>query len=197
MTLEKAIEDIGEPEKPPGEDWSSGWPQSATEFEAFIAAFQDKLVRYAFRRLRDFHEAEDVIQEVFLKAYTKRREMCHVARVAPYLYRMAANLCTDRLRRRHPVLIPLDEIGPEDVADTRSTAVQVVGATESLQYTDSLLARLPKAQAEELRLRVLDDLSLEEIAAMQGCSMEAVKSRIRYALRKLRRIVSRTRENVL
>lgn len=98
MMRDNAAECTGEPKQPPGEDWSSGWPQSAAEFEELIEAFQDRLVHYAFRRLRDFHEAEDVVQEVFVKAYTCRGEMLHVTRVAPYLYRMAANLCTDRLR---------------------------------------------------------------------------------------------------
>lgn len=196
MTLDKAVEQIGEPKPPPEDDWSSGWPQSATEFDALIEAFQDRLVHYAFRRIRDFHEAEDVIQEVFVKAYTCRAEMRHVVRVAPYLYRMAANLCTDRMRRHQPVMIPLDDVDPGGLKDRRPSAAQLAEASESLRRADRLLAPLPEAQAEVLRLRVFDDLSLEEIAQVQSCSMETAKSRLRYAISKLRRVLSRSREKV-
>lgn len=197
MMQDNTLECIGESKPPPEEDWSSGWPQSAAEFDGLIEAFQDRLVHYAFRRLKDFHEAEDVIQEVFVKAYTCRGEMRHVTRVAPYLYRMAANLCTDRQRRHRPVLIPLDEIDTDSLADSRGNAAQAAEVSESLSRTERLLARLPKTQAEVLRLRVLDDLPLEEIAKVQGCSMEAAKSRLRYAVQKLRRIVSKAKEKVL
>ena len=45
--------------------WEGGWPQTPGEFERLVEAFQDRLVRYAFRRLGNLHDAEDVAQEVF------------------------------------------------------------------------------------------------------------------------------------
>ena len=197
MMLGFDVEQLGEPEQPPGEDWSSGWPQSAAEFDAFIGFFQDRLVTFAFRRLRDFHEAEDVIQEVFAKAYTTRGDMRGVRKVTPYLYRMAANLCTDRLRRRRPVMIPMEDLEPDALSDQRAIASQVLAASESLRRTDLLLSRLPDKQAEALRLRVFDDLSIDEIAETQGCSMETAKSRLRYAIRKLRSVLSKARERMI
>ena len=85
----------------PGE-WTSGWPQSPAEFEAFIDVFQDSLVRFAFCRLKDLGDAEDVVQDVFLKAYARRNELRHVRAVAPYLRRMVANQCIDRLKKPRP-----------------------------------------------------------------------------------------------
>lgn len=196
MRLSTAVERMGDPEQLPGDDWSSGWPQSADDFDDFIRVFQDRLVNYAFRRLRDFHEAEDVIQEVFVKAFTNRAQMSRVSRVVPYLYRMAANMCTDRLRRRRPVIVRIDDIDVESITDTRSNAARLVEATESIRRTDQLLARLPDAQAETLRLRVIDELSIEEIAEVQGCSVETAKSRFRYGVGKLRRVLSKAKERL-
>lgn len=174
----------------PGE-WTSGWPQAPSEFEALIDAFQDRLVRYAFCRLKDVCEAEDIVQEVFLKAYTRRNELCNVYPVAPYLYRMAANLCIDRLRRRRPVLVQIDETNMPHV---RSVATERLAAAEQLEHADELLARLPRRQAEVLRLRVFGDLSLAEIADIHACSLATVKSRLRYGIARLRGILSPGKE---
>src|SRR5688572_9235029 len=83
----------------PGE-WTAPWPQTAAEFENLIDAFQDRLVRYAYRRIGNFQEAEDVAQEVFVKAFMLRSRMKDVTSVGAYLYRMAANECTDCGRKR-------------------------------------------------------------------------------------------------
>jgi RNA polymerase sigma-70 factor (ECF subfamily) len=174
--------------------WTSGWPQSPPEFEALIDVFQDRLVRYAFCRLRDVCDAEDVVQEVFLKAYTHRNKLHNVYPVAPYLYRMVANMCIDLLRQPRPVIVPIDEIRAEDTPHVHSVATERIAAAEQLKYADELLARLPRRQAEVLRLRVLDDLSLAEIAEMHGCSLATVKSRLRYGVARLRRILSRGKE---
>lgn len=175
-------------------EWKSGWPQSPPEFEALIDAFQDPLVRYAFCRLKDVCDAEDVVQDVFLKAYARRNELRDIYPVAPYLYRMVANLCIDRLRRPGPVMVTIDEIGAENMPRVRSVAFERVAAAEQLQQAEALLARLPKRQAEALRLRAFDDLSLGEIAQMHGCSLSTVKSRLRYGIARLRKILPQGKE---
>ena len=175
----------------------SSWPQTPGEFETVIETFQDHLVRYAFCRLKDVCEAEDVVQEVFIKAYTRRNELRNVHPVAPYLYRMTANLCIDRLRRPRPVMVRMDEINAEDMPRVDSAAIERIAAAEQLKQADALLARLPKRQAEVLRLRVLDDLSLAEIAETHECSLATVKSRLRYGIARLRKILSRGKERTL
>lgn len=182
---------------PEPREWTSGWPQTPPEFEALIDTFQDRLVRYAFCRLKDVGEAEDIVQEVFLKAYARRNELCNVSHVAPYLYRMIANLCIDRLRRPKPVVLRLEAIRAENMPSARSVATERVAAAEQLKHADELLARLPRRQAEVLRLRVFDELSLAEIAEICGCSLATAKSRLRYGVARLRRILSPGKEEAL
>jgi len=66
------------------------WPQTVGEFEAMVERFQDRLVRYAFHRLGNREDAEEVVQEVFTRAFAGRDEFAKINRVSPYLFRMAA-----------------------------------------------------------------------------------------------------------
>ena len=174
--------------------WTSGWPQSPSDFATLIDVFQDRLVRYAFCRLRDVGEAEDTVQEVFLKAYIHRSRLRNVSTVAPYLYRMVYNECMDRLRRPRPALIPIDEIKSEDLPRPRLMAPEQVAAAEQLKRADELLYKLPTRQAEVLRLRLFGEHSYQEVAEICGCSLGTVKSRLRYGVARLRLILARTKE---
>lgn len=197
MVTEPETELISKTQKMEPLTWTSGWPQTPTEFEVLIDVFQDHLVRYAFCRLKDFYDAEDVVQEVFLKAYTHRNKLSNVYPVAPYLYRMVANMCIDRLRRHKPVIVSIDEIRAEEMPHEKSAATERVAAGEQIKHAEELLAQLPGRQAEVLRLRFIDDLSLSEIAKLLGCSLATIKSRLRYGVARLRRILSQGKERTL
>lgn len=197
MVAEPEALEAGAEQLATSRDWTSGWPQSPDEFEALIDVFQNRLVRYAFCRLRELGEAEDVVQEVFVKAFTRRHELRNVTNVAAYLYRMVANMCIDRRRRPSAVIVAIDEIRAEDIPCDRALASERLVAAEQLKRADDLLARLPKRQAEVMRLRVFDELSLAEIADVHGCSLATAKSRLRYGIGRLRRILSRGKERTL
>lgn len=164
------------------------WPSTRTEFEALVERYQDPLARYALRRLGRVQDAEDAVQEVFLRAYRRLGDR-DVARPLAYLYRMAANACTDTLRRRRRTAEPLEQATVEGLADGRPGGREAVAALDDLARMERLLARLPRRQAEVVRLRIWDDLSFPEIAEVLGRSLATVKSRFRYALEKLRVLI--------
>ena len=82
------------------EAWEGPWPQSPEEFARLVEMYLDRLVRYAFRRLGSVEDAEDVVQEVLVRAFADRSKRRRTSGVAPYLYRCVANACTDLARRR-------------------------------------------------------------------------------------------------
>ena len=104
---------------------------------------------------------------------------------------MAANACTDLLRRRKRVGVWLEEIKEDKIPANRKDASQILAAAEGLRRVEALLHRLPGRQAEVIRLRVFDELRLSEIAQVVGCSIDTVSSRLRYGFQKLRKIVSK------
>jgi RNA polymerase sigma-70 factor (ECF subfamily) len=183
-----------EPEPPPSSDaWSGGWPQSPGEFAVLVDLYLHRLVCYAFRRLGNVHDAEDVVQEVFLRAYSERAERKHVTRPGPYLYRMVANACTDLLRKHRAVIVSVDDIEADQIGSGGRNPAEAAIAAEELRRAEDLVRQLPDAQAEVVRLRVFDELRLHEIAEILGCSVDTVSSRLRYGFEKLRKIVLRKR----
>ncbi len=152
------------------------------------------MVRHAFRRLGSLHEAEDAAQQVFERAYTDGCRRKTITHVSAYLYRMVSNHCTDLLRRRKRPSASLEQAEVSQVTTTHQDGSQAVAAAEELQRIESLLRRIPRRQAEVIRLRVFDELRLAEIAEVLCCPLATVKSRLRYGLEKLREIVLEERK---
>lgn len=166
--------------------WSGGWPQTPREFGELVDVFGERLVNYAFRRIGNLHDAEDVAQKVFVQAFTVRDRYRNVQNVGPYLYRMTANACTDwlRYRGRRPET-PFDEIA-ESLTENRPSPADKTAEREEQRRIDGLLNSLPQPQADIIRLRVFGDLSFADAARSLGCSEPTAKSRFRYGLEKLK-----------
>jgi RNA polymerase sigma-70 factor, ECF subfamily len=171
--------------------WQGDWPQTREEFERLVEAFKNRLVRYGFRRFGNLKDAEDMAQEVFVRAYADRERHSTVANVSAYLYRMAANLCTDRLRRNKRADIPLDQAEAMIIPCTESNGFQAAAAAEEIARIEALLRRIAPEQAEVIRLRIFDDLGPREIAKILGWRESTVKSRLRHGLEKIREIIIR------
>ena len=127
----------------------------------------------AFRMLGDRAEAEDVAQEALMRLWKIAPEWRQgEAKVSTWLYRVTANLCTDRLRKRRSVGI--DEIPePEDDAVGPAEALQDKARLDALQ---GALNALPDRQRQAVILRHIEGLGNPEIAEIMEISVEAVES---------------------
>jgi len=173
------------------EIWCGEWPQSMEAFEQFVETFKDRLVQFAFRRLGNFHDAEDVVQKVFTKAFSERERYQKITYVGPYLYRMASNACQDFHRKHHRRKEVSFEASHVEIRSNESMLpTNLVMASEEMYRIEQVLQRLPKRQAEVIRYRIFDELSFAEIAQAIGCFEGTVKSRFRYGLKKLKKIVA-------
>lgn len=155
------------------------WPQTPEDFSRLIELSQDQLVSYAFYRLGNRADAEDVVQDVYIHAFRDREKRRDITEIRAYLYRMTANQCNDVLRKRSR---QHDEPTPQ--------GVDVPAADDRLHAIVHLLDQLPDREAEVIRLRTWSELSFAEIAKVEKTSVPTVKSRFRYGVEKLRRLLA-------
>lgn len=133
------------------------------------------LVAFARRSLNgDMAEAEDIAQETMLRLWRAAPDwQPGAAQVRHWLYRVAANLATDRLRRRGRAR----PLGPtDDPADPAATPLAGMIAADRAQALRAALADLPERQRQAVVLRHLEGLGNPQIAQIMECGTEAVES---------------------
>lgn len=159
-------------------------------FQTLYGRYRPRLYRFVLRLSRDRHEAEEVFQETWM-AVVKAKEHSTV-RFAAYLFSIAhRRLCDHWRRRKRLALLEIEASGPpcdpDEIADDLALPPEVWVHLAQLQ--DALmreLDKLPVIQREVFLMKAEANLSLEEIAAIMGATHEATKSRLRYALGRLR-----------
>lgn len=132
-----------------------------------------RILAQAHRMLGNRAEAEDAAQEAMLRLWRTARDWRQgEAKISTWLYRVVANLCTDRLRARRGV--GLDAIAePEDPAPS---AAESMVEQERHRALSEALAQLPERQAQAVALRHLEGLTNPEIAEIMDITVEAVES---------------------
>lgn len=137
-------------------------------------ALVPRALAQATRMLGSRAEAEEVAQEAMLRLWRAAPGWRQgEARVSTWMYRVTANLCTDRLRRRRG-LVGLDEVA--EPADPAPSAAERLQGEARLRALSEALAALPARQAQAVALRHLEGLSNPEIAAVMEVGVEAVES---------------------
>ena len=155
------------------------------ELERIIDEYQDKLYQFAFFRLGDYSDAQDVVQDAFVTLYGVRTDI-REDNLKAWLYRVVYNKCMSihRERQRH-TMVSLSQA--ETLTDAQGYRDVVDEGVKEYRRIEKLLERLPEEQATVVKMRFTDDLSFVDIAAILGLSDNTVKSRYRYAIAKLRK----------
>lgn len=137
------------------------------------ARLTPRLLGQAMRMLQDRAEAEDVTQEAMLRLWRVARDWRQgEAQVSTWAYRVVANLCLDRLRKRRP--LGLDQIAePDDGAPSVADRMQ---SAARLRALSEALAALPDRQAQAVALRHLEGLGNPAIAEIMEITVDAVES---------------------
>lgn len=135
------------------------------QFSTQYMQYSRKLYALAFRILRRADEAEDVVQEVYLKAWQLRDTMPEGPAAEARLVTMAKNMSIDVLRTRHTVDEVIDQSPPED-PDTY--AEERLEQSDQLKQTFRLLELLPEVQQTVIRMRLINDMDYADIARAIG-----------------------------
>ena len=159
----------------------------AAAFEQLYARHRGKLYRYLQRQLRDNAVADELFQDVWQRVIASRSGWKPDAGFATWLYTIAHHRLGDHWRSlKHRPSAPADaDERMARVADP-DTPERVLSEFERRRQLQLALDDLPGEQREVLLLRLEQELTLEEIGAVTGVGRETVKSRLRYAMDKLR-----------
>jgi len=158
-------------------------------FETLYRRHNDSLYRYLLRRCLDRNAAEDVFQEVWGKIIKSRRSYRRTAKFTTFLYRVAHNCFIDHIRRnkRHLAASDADPDLSADPSDEPDLAAEKGLARERL---NAVLLTLPDEQRDVFLLHEEAGLTLDTIAHVTGVNRETAKSRLRYAVNKLKAALS-------
>jgi RNA polymerase sigma-70 factor (ECF subfamily) len=167
-------------------------------FETLVGRYERKIFRLAQNITQNREDAEDVMQESFLKSYQHLAEFQGNSRFYTWLVRIAVNQALMKLRKRRPNQVSLDE-EIDTGEDTMPREVEDWGPSPEDRYEQSELGRILSTTIAELdppfrivfQLRDIEELSTEETAEALGLSIPAVKSRLLRARLKLRQKLNR------
>jgi RNA polymerase sigma-70 factor, ECF subfamily len=155
--------------------------------EELVRAWEGRLLYFLRRLVRDEADAWDVLQKTWVKVLNGIGSLSDTSSLAPWLYRVARNTALSHVRPREPLHEPLDDRSDAGAPDPAGLAF------ENAEEVHRGLSSLSLPHREVLTLFFLDDLSVEEVAAVLGVPPGTVKSRLHYAKRAMRGAIERER----
>lgn len=164
----------------------------AIAFEHLVRKYQKRVHTLAWRKIGDFHIAEDITQETFLQVYQKLETLKDPARFSRWLYVIADRLCVAWLRKNQRHTEPLDDIdlsGIETEAYSRYIATEHANTVAEARrdVVEELLARLKEGNRVVITLHYLEGMTYAEISNFLGVSENTIKSRLRRARQQLKK----------
>jgi RNA polymerase sigma-70 factor (ECF subfamily) len=155
----------------------SGDPEA---FDALVRRHQHRLYRLASVWLRDPRQAEDAVQEIFLRSWRGLGRFRFRAAPFTWLYRTARLVCGEYNRRRTAESLEAEPADPAEGPERRADD------EEAARRVRELVAVLPTRQREVVMLRIFEELSVAETARAMGCRQGTVKALLHKAIARLR-----------
>jgi len=155
------------------------------ELEGIVREQRGRLLGLCYRYAGNREDADDLVQEVFLKAYRGLHGFRGEASVSTWLYRIAVNTCLNWLSAKK---LRAEELSP-NLADPGPSPWERLGRSETAETVRRAVLRLPDRQRMTLVLRVYEELSHKEIADVMGCSLGTAKANFFFALKNLRKLL--------
>ena len=164
----------------------------AIAFEHLVRKYQKQVHTLAWRKIGDFHIAEDITQETFLQVYQKLETLEDPARFPSWLYVITGRLCIAWLRKNQRHTEPLEDTDLSEVeteAYSRYVAMERAKTFDEARrdLVEKLLARLKEGNRTVITLHYLEGMTYAEISNFLGVSENTIKSRLRRARQQLKK----------
>lgn len=168
-------------------------------FAEIVEIYSNSIYQLGYRMLGNRHEAEDIAQEAFIRAYVNIKSFNQDLKFSTWLFRIATNLCIDRIRKKKPDYYLDAEVAGTDgltmYSQLASDSPLPEKELESLELQESVqkeILKLPEKYRSVIVLKYIEELSLNEISEILDLPLGTVKTRIhrgREALRQQLRYV--------
>ena len=161
-------------------------------FDTLVERHQRHVYQLCYRFVGNHEDASDLAQDVFIRAFRGLKNFKGNASLGTWLYRIAVNVSLNKVSAKTVRPEPLDPLlaaSDERAASHEESATEALLRTERARQVRAAIARLPRKQRTALVLRVYRELPHEEIAAIVGSSVGAVKANFFHALNNLRRLL--------
>ncbi len=173
-------------------------------FKTLVRRYQNRIFNSAYHLIGNKEEAEEVVQDTFVKVHQGIDNFREDASFGAWVFRISHNLCMDILRNRKkrvaiqtiPILARTGEetdgdyeAGVDDIADMTLEPAQVLDLKEESEIIELSLKSLPEAQRAVLILHDLEGFQYQQIAEIIGASIGTVRSRLHYGRIKLKEML--------
>lgn len=164
---------------------------SSEEFNSIWLPLAERFYRVAFHILESEAEAQDAVQDLFLRLWKRRMTLGNVDNPLAFGLTMIKNICLDRIRSAawSRTVFPEPEILASMISTEESIDKGLIGR-EKLQRIRECMARLPDSQRKVLEMRVFENIPYQEIARRTGLSEINVRVKLSSARKKLKNMTS-------
>jgi RNA polymerase sigma-70 factor (ECF subfamily) len=170
------------------------WMNDSSYEDVAVIEYMDSLYGYAMVLTRNRSEAEDLVQETYLRAIGAMRRLRAGSNVKSWLLVILRNIWLNQLRRRRttPMVVEIDETTANVVVETSKGPHALYVSKRECEQVREAIQHLPVDFREVILLREYEELSYQEIASVLGCPIGTVMSRLARARSKLRPLLSVT-----
>ena len=161
-------------------------------FDVLVERHQRHVYQLCYRFAGNHEDANDLAQDVFIRAYRGLKTFKGNSSLGTWLYRIGVNVCLNKVGSQARIE-PLDrllEVNDARIASAAESAAEALLRRERATQVRAAIARLPKKQRATLILRVYHDLPHDQIAGILGNSVGAVKANFFHALNNLKKLLS-------
>ena len=168
-------------------------------FTELVNKYRKAVHALVWRKIEDFHIAEEITQDTFLKAYQKLGELKKPQSFASWLYVIASRCCKEWSRKKRIPTLPLEETSSLPIEKTTYSQYVIeenerTVSIEQREIVQKLLAKLPESERTVITLHYFSEMSSVEIGAFLGVSANTIRSRLRRARQRLKKEETMIRE---
>ena len=161
-------------------------------FSILVQKYQKSVHALVWRKVNDFHYAEEITQDTFFQAYKKLSTLKNPNQFAGWLYVIANRLCINWLQRHKPAMQSLEDTPVEEIEESAynhyaAEQREVEGTEYRYEIAQRLLSKLPESERTVMTLYYLGEMTAKEISKFLGVSVNTITSRLRRARERLQK----------